>query len=149
MAYHVNTMRVPNSIEDAFEFLSNLANAQQWDPEVEEVRTLTPPPIGLGSKFDVIARLSLWKMVLPYEIVVYEPPNRVMFMGEMRLFRYHDDIRFHATEQGTVITYSAHLHPKGILQLGAPIAQVVFSWISERVTERIEDLLKQRARTGV
>jgi hypothetical protein len=145
MAYHVNTMIVPNTIEDAFEFLGNLENAQTWDPEVETARMLTPEPIGLGSKFELVAKLSLWKVVLPYEIMVHEPPHHIMFMGETRLFRYHDDITFHAADQGTLITYSAYLHPKGILQLGAPVAQVVFSWLSERITERIEAELEKRA----
>jgi hypothetical protein len=147
MAYHVNTMIVPNTIEDAFEFLGDLENAEIWDPEVEEARKVTPGPIGPGTRFELVARLSLWKVVLPYEIMVYEPPHRIMFMGETRLFRYHDDITFHAVDQGTLITYSAYLHPKGILQLGAPVAQLLFSWLSERVTERIESELQKRAGT--
>jgi hypothetical protein len=145
MAYHVNTMIVPNTIEDAFEFVGNLENAATWDPEVEEARKITSGPIGLGTRFELVARLSLWKMVLPYEVMIYEPPRRIMFMGEARWFRYHDDITFDTTDQGTLITYSAYLHPKGFLQLGAPIAQVLFGWISERVTERIEAELKKRA----
>ena len=56
MAHYVARVPVPVTRSAAFAYLSRFDRAAEWDPGVEAGEMLTPGPVGVGSRFRLVAR---------------------------------------------------------------------------------------------
>lgn len=68
-----NSVKIRCTVEDAFEYLSDIRNELEWNPAMESIDKITDGPIGLGTRY-----AAKWKSSprLVVEIVEYEPPHR-------------------------------------------------------------------------
>ena len=138
MAHYVTTLIIPRSIEESFEFISDFRNAPRWDPQSLEAYKVTDGPIGRGTSFLLIGSFLKQKLILPYEIVVYEPPSELVLVGESDMLSYRDRLEFSADgDAQTRLTYNAQLDFKGIFRLGDPVLQRLFKYIGDKATEHI------------
>jgi len=48
-------IEVTTDADATFAYLSDFANAAEWDPGIVEAKRLTPAPTAVGSRFEVIA----------------------------------------------------------------------------------------------
>jgi uncharacterized protein YndB with AHSA1/START domain len=91
----------------------------EWDPgTMRSVEKLTPGPLGRGARY----RANFKGFgVVEYDYPEYEPGRRfahhsVMMMGDMR-----HTFEFEAVPEGTRLTQSIVVEPKGIGRLMAPL----------------------------
>lgn len=139
MAHYRREIVVPTSLATTFAYLSRFSSAEEWDPGVIEARMVTPEPVGLGSRFGLVAVFLGARVPLEYEIVQYDPPQRVVLTAENRSVRSTDTISFDsAASGGTMIRYEAVLLPKGAARLADPL----FAWALRRVGDRAADGLQ-------
>jgi polyketide cyclase/dehydrase/lipid transport protein len=126
--------RVPVSVtrSAAFAYLSRFDRAAEWDPGVEAAEMLTPEPVGVGSRFRLVARFLGRRIPLDYEIVEYERDERVVLRAENRSVRSVDTITFDVDDHGSVVVYDARLDPKGIGRLAEPLLSIIFHRIGDR-----------------
>jgi len=94
---------------EAFAYMADFANARVWDPSVSEARRVGAGPIGIGSAFDLVARFGGRDVPLRYEIVRYDPPQRVVLEARRPGFVSRDTITIESTGEGSVVTYDATL----------------------------------------
>lgn len=151
MATYETSIVIPCPIDDAFAFVSDFRNAAKWDPRTYEVEKTTAGPIGVGTIFTLhggvipktsrITRLpiprSLLANPLPYEVVAFEPPHRLVLAGANRVMRYRDDIEFVAAGADTRMRYAAELALNGVLAIGEPLLRLVFKRIGDDATRDI------------
>ena len=52
------TIEVPRLVDDVFSYVSNFANAAQWDPGVAEATKTSPGRIGVGTVFNLRVRFG-------------------------------------------------------------------------------------------
>ncbi len=120
----VNSVLIQRSIEEVFDYCSDLENELKWNPDgLLSLEALTPRPIGVGTKF-----LALWKGSPPmtceykyikrpvdWEVYASAKGMDVAFRGEV-------------TNQGsgTRLTVTMNLIPKGFLRLLRPILRRTF-----------------------
>jgi hypothetical protein len=93
---------------------------------------LTPEPVGVGSRFRLVARFLGRRIPLDYEIVELEHDERIVLRAENRSVRSVDTITFDDDERGTVVVYDAQLDVKGIGRLADPLLAFVFHRIGDR-----------------
>ncbi|MCA9647733.1 MAG: SRPBCC family protein [Polyangiaceae bacterium] len=127
----------------AFAFVSDFRHTAEWDPLVQRADLLTPPPIGLGSRFLLTNRFPVPD--LPYEIVEFQAPNRLTLRGETSSFRYQDSIGFEEARGGTRVSYSAQLDFKGFFRLGSPMLALMFQRIGDDALRGIEQAVNRAA----
>jgi Polyketide cyclase / dehydrase and lipid transport len=132
MAHYVARIPVTVTRSAAFEDLSRFDRAAEWDPGVEAGEMLTPEPVGVGSRFRLVARFLGRRTPLVYEIVDLERDERIVLRAENRSVRSVDTITFQDDDRGSVVVYDAQLHAKGIGRLADPLLAIVFRRIGDR-----------------
>ncbi len=118
--------------EQAFAVLSHFDRVAEWDPGIDEATMLTPEPVRQGSRFALRARFLGRSLPLEYEIIDFEPDTRLVLRAENPFVRSVDTISFETRPGTTEVTYDAHLEPKGLARLAAPVLAFAFSRIGDR-----------------
>ena len=120
----VNSVLIQRSVEEVFDYCSDLENELKWNPDgLLSLQALTPRPLGVGTKF-----LALWKgsppmtceythIKRPVDWEIYASANSmdVAFRGEV-------------TKQGSgaQLTITMILIPQGFLRLLSPVLRRSF-----------------------
>jgi len=99
MARYVTTISSALPQVEAFAYMADFANARLWDPSVSEARRVGEAPLGVGSAFDLVARFGGRDVPLRYEIVVYDPPRRVVLEAVRPGFTSRDVITVEPTRR--------------------------------------------------
>jgi dehydrogenase/reductase SDR family member 12 len=145
MARSRRVLHASAPVELAFAFVGDLRHAPRWDPQARSVAMITPGPVGLGTRFELVAALPVGRIVLPYEIVEHVPTRRVVLEGRTSWLRYRDAITFEPEGAGTRIVYDAELELRSVLRLAAPLLPLAFSRIAEVATRGIPAAIERYA----
>ena len=133
MARYVATIETPRAQEDVFAYLSDFSTTQEWDPGVAEAERLDGGPIGVGSRFKVVADVMGRRTPLVYAVVALDAPHSITLRGENATVVSLDTIAFEPTATGgTRVSYDADLTLKGPLGVGDPLLKLVFNRIGDR-----------------
>ena len=114
-------IETPLSIDDAFAYVADFANSQEWDPGVATAERIDAGPIGLGSRFRLGVRLGPRVAPMEYRISVFEPPTRVVLVGSGSGVSAVDEIRFERIAAATRVDYTADIRLGGVLRLIEPL----------------------------
>ncbi|HME04459.1 MAG TPA: SRPBCC family protein, partial [Solirubrobacteraceae bacterium] len=116
---------------EAFAYLSDFSNAQEWDPGTVQAERLGEGQLGEGTEFRLVAAFLGRHTTLTYRIVEYDPPNAVTFRGENSTVVSLDRIAFESSDGGTRVLYDADLRLKGLLKLADPLLGLAFNRIGD------------------
>lgn len=112
--------------EAVFDFLSDHSNNPRWQQGMESCTWTTPPPIGVGSRYDQVARFLGREIRTEFEVTAHEPGRSITIESRSGPLDLHitrtveavdaragaDRAHVHAVIQGT---------PKGLLRLLEPL----------------------------
>jgi len=139
-------IEVARPIEEAFDYVADFAKCAEWDPGIAEGRRVGEGPIGVGSRFEVVADFNGRRMPLTYEITEFERPRRVVLAGEGSTFRGLDEIGFAAAPSGgTRITYAADIRLKGLLAIAEPFMKGRFAEMGRKAVAGLKARLDGEA----
>jgi len=141
MARYVDAIDLPVPIEQAFDYLADLSQTDEWDPGVDEAWRLTSGEIQLGSRFQVIVSFLGRRIPLEYEITEFERPTRLVLNGSDASLRSVDEITFVPRPGGTRVTYEARLELLGIRRLADPLLDLLFQRIGRRAVRGLRERL--------
>ncbi len=141
MANYRAELEVARPIDEAFAYLADFANTEQWDPGVVRADRLTPGPIGTGTAFEVVSDFLGREVPLTYRIVQYEAPTRLMLEAENETLRSVDTVTFEKTPSGTRLVYEANLTLKGLRYLADLALHVAFQIVGRRALGGLETAL--------
>jgi hypothetical protein len=117
---------VATAAEPTFAYLSDFANAAEWDPGIVESRRLTPAPTAVGSRFEVIAVFRGRRQRFEYTVTEFVEGARVALHGEGEKALSDDVISVTALEGGTRVAYEADLRLKGVYRVAEPFLHSTF-----------------------
>ncbi len=115
----VNSVLIQRSVEEVFDYCSDLENELKWNPDgLLSLEALTPRPIVVGTKF-----LAVWKgsppMTCEY-ICINRPVDwEVYASGKGMDVAFRGEVTNQAS--GARLTVTMTLLPRGFLRLLAPI----------------------------
>ncbi len=138
-------IRTRLSVEEAFTYLADFANSQEWDPGVAHARRLDDGPVGLGARYQLGVRKGNRVVPMEYRITTYEPPHRVVLVGSGSGVEATDEIRFERHGGETVVDYTADINLTGLLRLVQPFIGGTFRTIAENAAGGISRTLASRA----
>ena len=128
-------LKVSRPLDEVFGLVGDFANAEVWDPGVEESRAITEGPVRVGSRYELTVVFNGRRLPMTYEVTAFDPPRRVELVGTGSTVDARDDIRFEATDEGTRIRYMADLRLKGVLRLAEPLLRSKFEQVGSRAME--------------
>jgi carbon monoxide dehydrogenase subunit G len=131
---------------EAFAYLSDFSTSAEWDPGVVEADRTGPGPIGVGTEFRLVVEFLGRRTPLIYQIVEYEPPRAVTFVGENATVISHDRITVEASALGARVSYDAELKLKGVLMLVDPLMGLAFKPVGDRALAGLREVLERPAR---
>ena len=129
MARHVITLTTSVSINEAFALLSDMRNASEWDPNVQDVQLLTKEPIRKGSKFRVTVTVAGRPQAMEYTVSQFVPPHKVVLAATTPIVSSVDTISLQEEENGCTVTYDADLTPRPLFILFTPLIAASFAHI--------------------
>jgi hypothetical protein len=129
-------------IEAAFTYVANFNNIEHWDPGIAESAQIGSGPIGVGTRFDVMVVFGNRRIPMVYTVTDFDPPNRVVLVGDGSTLTAVDEITFAAVPQGTAITYTADLTFKGPMRFVAPLLGGVFKGVGRKAVAGMAAALK-------
>ena len=129
--YHAG-IRTPTDLPTAFAYLGRFDRAAQWDPGVSEGVMLTDEPVARGSRFRLVIRFLGRAMALDYEVVDFEPLQRITLQAESGAFRSTDTITFSSDPSGTLVDYESELDAKGWTRCVGPLLDLAFRRVADR-----------------
>ena len=135
MARYVTSIRTSKSPTEAFEFMADLRNFEQWDPGVERATQVTGDGGGPGAGFDVVVQAPGKGLSLRYRTIEYSSPEHVVVKASSRMFTSLDRIDVRAEGDGCVVTYDAELSLNGPLAVFDLALRPVFARIGGRAND--------------
>ncbi len=127
--------------QDAFAYLSDFANAAQWDPGVVGARRLGSGPIDVNAVFELDVKVGRRQSTLRYRITQFEATSRVQFVASTTWLKSVDTLTFNEWLGGCEVTYDAQLHFRGVAAIANPILGLVFRRIGDRARDSLRELL--------
>lgn len=135
------TITVRRPVEEAFRYTADFTNIENWDPSITASAKTSPGPVAKGTTFELKLKFGTVTVPMVYTITEFEPPHRVVLVGESSTLRAVDEITFAAVPQGTVITYTADLTFGGVMKLVVPFLGPVVRTIGRRAVRGLAQAL--------
>lgn len=132
-------------IEEAFDYVADFANSQEWDPGVERAERLGSGPIGVGTRYRLAVRIGSRVAPMEYETTVFERPQRVVLVGSGSGVSAVDEIRFEPAGSGTRIDYTADIRLGGLLRVIQPFLGGAFARVGRNAADGMRRTLAARA----
>lgn len=132
--------RIARSPEDVFDLVADITRNTEWAPGFTYAEKVTPGPVGLGSTFSTAAK-GLGPMEI--EIVEYERPARLGFVGRARPVELHHHFTLTPDEQGTRAQQRIEVRPKGVRRLLSPLLAVMLKRMIQRNTADLKNYLEK------
>jgi hypothetical protein len=131
--------------ESTFAYLSDFANAAEWDPGIVEARRLIPASGVVGSRFEVIALFRGGRQRFEYVVTDFVEGTRVALHGEGEKALSDDVISVVPREGGTRVVYAADLRLNGVYRVAEPFLRSTFERMGDAA---LDGLAARLARSG-
>ncbi|MFL6239276.1 MAG: SRPBCC family protein [Actinomycetes bacterium] len=127
------------------QYAADPSQATVWYENIKRVEWQTKPPVSLGSRVAFVARFLGRQLAYTYEVVVYEPGERLVMRTEegpfpMETTYIWDD----ATGGGTRMTLRNRGEPRGFSSLAAPVMARAMRRANKKDLARLKEVLERQ-----
>ncbi|MFM2077153.1 MAG: hypothetical protein RJA49_1043 [Actinomycetota bacterium] len=141
MARYVTKVRTARPAAEVFAYMADLRNFAEWDPGVRRVVQVEGDGAGPGAAFDV----TVSGTTLRYRTVEHRSPSDLLVVAESSMLVSTDHVTVAVIEDGaaggTLVTYDAELHLKGVAKVAAPLLSLAFGRIGDRAAAGLRRVL--------
>lgn len=144
MTLITGSILISRPVEEVFDFVADERNEPAYNPQMRSVGKATPGAIGVGTRWQVV--MSSGKRATPFEVEVteYTRPSRLGSTTRMATAVISGALTFVPAADGTLLSWSWDLRPKGMLKLAGPL----FTMVGRRQEKRIWSSLKAHLEAG-
>ena len=137
------TISVRGEPAEVFAYLADFANTAEWDPGTVEATQVDDGPVGVGTRFHVIAQFKGRHIPLDYVVKVHDPPQHVVLVGRSARFKSRDDLTVTPAGDGFVrIGYIAEFELRGLLRFVEPLLRGQFDKLADDAVAGLEKALR-------
>jgi hypothetical protein len=135
MAQYRCRIRTAQSVPDAFGYMSDVRNFQEWDPGVVSVEQIAGDGPGPEAVYDVLTENGGRELLFRYRVTAFDSPVSYTIVGKKTPFTSTDMIAVEPDEDGCVVTYGAELTMPFPLSLADRWLQGRFDRIGDAAAE--------------
>jgi hypothetical protein len=136
-------LTINRPVGEVFHFMTEAGNIFKWSRATEEVRQLTPDPLGVGSKYLIVSRFLGAQIPLDIEVTEFELNKRVASRAVSSSFIVHGRTLYKSEDDSTVITNESEIHPRGLWKLLQPFLPRLIAKSSAQDYERLRKALEE------
>jgi hypothetical protein len=122
--------------------MTEAGNIFKWSRATQEVRQLTPEPIGVGSRYLIVSRFLGIDIPLEVEVTEYELNKRVASRATSPGFIVNGRTVYSTEGENTVVVSESEIHPRGLWKLLNPMLPGMIAKSSARDYERLRAALE-------
>jgi uncharacterized membrane protein len=137
-----HSLVIARPIEQVFVFLVNPSNNSLWQEGVIESRQISEGPVGVGTRGRDIREFFGRRIECDYEIVEYEPKERIRFKSISGLTQFDGSYTFQSVQQGTRFTFTIEGNAGPWFSLATPLAARLAKKQVEADSNRLKKLLE-------
>jgi carbon monoxide dehydrogenase subunit G len=148
MARITGHIRIAAPVHRVFDTVADSRNEPSFNPAMTSAELLTPPPIGLGTRFRV--RMGKAGMEMLVELTQFDRPHRLGSRTTSSMMQTSGTLTF-ATEGGdTLMSWDWQVRPKGWLRMLGPLSRLLGSRMERRIWTGLKHQLEddESAHTG-
>ncbi len=138
MAHYTAVVESPLSPDEAFAYVSDLRNFEEWDPGVSSSKLVVGAKPGAGAEYDVKANGAS----LRYKTKEFRVGAETFVVAKTRFFESLDRITVAESSLGSRVTYDARLELNGVLGVADPVLQLAFDRIGSKAAEGLTKALR-------
>jgi uncharacterized protein YndB with AHSA1/START domain len=145
MAVDVTTeIVIARPCEQVTAYAGDPTNAPRWYANITSVRWQTPPPVGVGSRMDFVARFLGRTLAYTYEVAEYDPHRLVMrtAQGPFPMETTYTWRPVNATS--TRMTLRNRGEPAGFAKVAGPVMAAVMRRANEKDLARLKEILESQ-----
>lgn len=118
----VTEISIARPVAEVAAYAANPDNAPQWYVNIRSVEWRTPPPLTIGSQLDFVAQFLGRRLAYTYEIMEYEPEQRLVMRTAEGPFPMETTYQWRAeSETSTHMTLRNRGEPRGFAAIAGPI----------------------------
>ena len=141
MPRYVTTIPCTWTVDEAFTYMSDFANARFWDPSVVSATRVDDGALAVDSQFDLAVRVAGRAKSLRYRITDLESPRIVTFTSASSMLVSEDTLTFEPRANVCEMTYSAELRFKGVAAVANPILSLLFQRLGDNARDSLRAIL--------
>lgn len=138
------TVTSPKPAEEVFDYLADLRNLADWDPETDVVEQVSEgEPARVGATFRLgVERRFMPDLKLSYEVVEFQRAHRIAFRATGRGVDGVDTFTVRPTaDGGSEVVYATQIELTGAMKLATPIAGAATKRSGEKTRAGLERVL--------
>lgn len=117
----VRTIDISCTPEEAFAYLSDFTNTEEWDPGTVSTTRVSGDG-GVGTRYHNQSKFLGRQTELTYVVEESAAPRKLRLRGENKTVTAHDTMTLESTTPGAAqLTYEAEFAFKGVARLVAPL----------------------------
>ena len=124
-------------------FAADPDNAPDWYENIRSVEWVTPAPLGVGSRVAFVAQFLGRRLAYTYEIVDYEPGNRLVMRTAEGPFPMEISYGWEDAGGDTRMTLRNRGEPRGFSRVFAPFMALAMRRANTKVLARLAALLER------
>ena len=127
-----------------FDFVADHTNAPQWQSGIDDIRRITPGPLGVGTEHELTRRFAGMKVVARNRFIAYEPGRFVAFEIPSGKMTGVASYLVESTGSGTCrLTSNVDFQVGGLAQFAVPLLTVIFKRDDEKALAALKVLMEQ------
>jgi hypothetical protein len=135
--------------ETAFRYVADFSRQSEWDPNTLSSRRVDPGELGVGARFALEVKVGRKAVPMEYRITEFDPPAKVVLVGEGAGIWSEDVITFTDVPEGTRVDYVAAIKLSGLLGLAQPLLGRAFASLGRGAVDGMKRELDRLAGTHV
>jgi hypothetical protein len=143
MAHITGHIRIESPVARVFDTVADSRNEPSFNPAMTGVELLTPPPVGLGTRFR--ARMGKTGMEMLVELTEFDRPRCLGSRTASPMMETSGTLTFAADGQGTVMSWDWQVRPKGWLRMLGPLAGPLGGRMERRIWTGLKRQLEDDA----
>ncbi|NKQ57037.1 hypothetical protein HFP15_29625 [Amycolatopsis sp. K13G38] len=138
------SIHIERPVEEVFDFVADERNEPTYNPRLSGVEKTTPGPIGRGTRWHAVATSRKRATPFELEITEYAPPSRLASVTHMDAIEISGALTFVPEAQGTRMSWSWNLRPKGMLKLATPLLAALGRRQEQRIWSSLKACLEKQ-----
>jgi carbon monoxide dehydrogenase subunit G len=121
--YHLEEVRtISRPLDEVFAYTADFSHSAEWDPGVESSEQVGAGSVQVGTRYRLVGNFGPTTIPMDYEVLEYDPPNKVMLFGKGTAFDSRDTLTFDAaSDSSATVNYQADITIYNFLRFLGPL----------------------------
>ncbi len=137
--------KVNRSASETFDVIGThmYENHPKWEPEVLEIKRITPDPVGVGSRAVMVRRDFGWKSEVEYVVTDFEPGRKVAIHEPDGGMDFRIGFEITPIDSGSCrVEVQVESHPQGFVRIFNPVMRFVMQKRGQRLADSMVEVIE-------